>query len=68
MSKKRTEKPTIVAASPVVHDSGMLPYRIVIRDLGDQLVVHTEVFELGKQPWYHQGDYFLKRSDAPDRR
>ena len=65
MSKKRTEKPTIVAASPMVHESGMLPYRIVIRDLGDQLVVHTEVFEPDKEPWYHQGDYFPKRSDAP---
>ena len=60
-----SENPTIVAASPVVHESGMLPYRIVIRDLGDQHVVHTEVFEPGKDPWYHQGDYFPKRSDAP---
>jgi len=33
--------------SAVVHESGMLPYRIVIRDLGDQLVVHTQVFEPG---------------------
>ena len=65
MPKHRTEKPTIVAASPVVHESGMLPYRIVIRDMGDQHVVHTEVFEPGKQPWYHQGDYFPKRPDAP---
>ena len=43
----------------------MLPYRIVIRDLGDQHVVHTQVFEPGKEPWYHQGDYFPKRTDAP---
>ncbi len=42
----------------------MLPYRIVIRDLGDQHVVHTEVLEPGKERWYHQGDYFPKRSDA----
>ena len=60
-----SEKPTIVAASPVVHESGMLPYRIVIRDLRDQYVVHTEVFEPDKEPWYHQGDYFPKRCDAP---
>jgi hypothetical protein len=53
------------AASPVVHEWGMLPYRIVIRDLGDQHVVHTEVLEPGKEPWYHQGDYFTKRGDAP---
>jgi hypothetical protein len=43
----------------------MLPYRIVIRDLGDQHVVYTEVFEPGKEPWYHQGDYFPKRADSP---
>jgi hypothetical protein len=36
MKKQRTEKPTLVAASPMIHESGILPYRIVIRDLGDQ--------------------------------
>lgn len=66
MSKKRTEKPTIVAASPFVHEPGVLPYRIVIRDLGDQFVVHTEVLESDKEPWYHQGDYFPTRNDAPN--
>jgi hypothetical protein len=35
MKKQRTAKPTIVAASPMVHEPGLLPYRIVIRDLGD---------------------------------
>jgi len=65
MSNQNTEEPRIVAASPVVHESGMLPYRIVIRDLGDQFFVHTEVFEPDKEPWYHQGHYFPKRSDAP---
>ena len=64
MNEQNTEEPSIVAASPVVHESGTLPYRIVIRDLGDQHVVHTEVFEPGRTPWYHQGDYFPKRSDA----
>jgi hypothetical protein len=64
MSKKRTAETKIVAASPVVHESGMLPYRIVIRDLGDQHVEHTEVFEPGKEPWYHQGDYFPKLNNA----
>jgi hypothetical protein len=64
MSKKRVEKPTIVASSPVVHEPGALPYRIVIRDMGDQFVVHTEVYESDKKPWYHQGDYFPKPSDA----
>jgi hypothetical protein len=42
----------------------MLPYRIVIRDLGDQHVVHTQVLEPGRDSWYHQGDYFPKRSDS----
>jgi hypothetical protein len=65
MHKKNADESRIIAASPVVHESGMLPYRIVIRDLGDQLVVHTEVFEPGEEPWYHQGDYFTKRNDSP---
>ena len=65
MSKIRNEKPNIIAASPIVHESGTLPYRIVIRDLGGQHVVHTEVFEPGKEPWYHQGDYVPKRDYAP---
>lgn len=64
MSKKRIDKPQIVAASPVVHKPGVLPSRIVIRDLGAQFVVHTEVFEPDKELWYHQGDYFPKRNDA----
>ena len=64
MKKQRAVKPTLIAASPTVHELGILPYRIVIRDLGDQLVVHTEVLELDKKPWYHQGDYFPKRTDA----
>jgi hypothetical protein len=65
MQNQHTEEPRIIAASPVVHESGMLPYRIVIRDLGDQHVVHTQVFERGQEPWYHQGDYFPKGCDAP---
>jgi hypothetical protein len=65
MGKQKTEDPGIVAASPMVHEPGLLPHRIVIRDLGDQHVVHTQVFEPGKKPWYHQGDYFSKPSVAP---
>ena len=41
------DAPAIVAASSVVREPGLLPYRIVIRDLGNQLVVHTEVLEPG---------------------
>jgi hypothetical protein len=65
MNNQHTEESRIVAASPMVYESGMLPYRIVIRDLGDQFVVHTEVIEPKKKPWYHHGDYFPKRNDAP---
>jgi hypothetical protein len=64
MHNQHAEESRIIAASPVVDESGMLPYRIVVRDLGDQYVVHTEVFEPGKEPWYHQGDYFTKKSDT----
>jgi len=65
MTKHNAEDPRIFAASPVVHEPGLLPYRTVIRDLGDEHVVHTQVLEPGKKPWYHRGDYFPKRSDAP---
>ena len=68
MSEQNTDDPRIVAASPLVHEPGLLPFRIVIRDLGDQLVVHTEVLEPGKKLWYHQGDYFAKRCCAPPAR
>jgi hypothetical protein len=55
----------IIASSPIVHEPGLLPHRIVICDLGGQYVAHTQVLESGKQPWYHQGDYFKKRANAP---
>jgi hypothetical protein len=66
MSNQASENPQIVAGSPVVHEPGMLPYRLVIRDLGDEYVVHTQVLEPGREPWFHQGDYFRKRDDAPN--
>ena len=46
----------------MVHEPGLLPYRIVIPDLGDQHVVHTHVFEPERKPWYHQGDSFTIRN------
>jgi hypothetical protein len=55
----------IIAASPIVRETGLLPHRIVIRDLGGQYVVHMQVLEPGKKPWYHQGDHFSKRQDEP---
>jgi hypothetical protein len=65
MNRQRRVESKIVAASPMVHEPGILPFRIVLRDTGDQFVVHTEVIEPNKKPWYHQGDYFPKRKDAP---
>jgi hypothetical protein len=41
MKKQRTEKPMLVATSPMAHEPGILPYRIVIRHRGDRFVVHT---------------------------
>jgi hypothetical protein len=65
MNNQHTEETSIVASSPVVQETGLLPHRIVIRDLDDQYVVHTEVFEPKTKPWYHQGDYIPKLSDVP---
>ena len=43
MTKQNADDPGMVAASPVVHEPGLLQYRIVIRGLGDRHVVHTQV-------------------------
>jgi hypothetical protein len=55
---------TIIAASPMVQGSCECPHRIVIRDLGNQYVVHTQVFDGVQKPWFHQGDYFTKTNDS----
>jgi hypothetical protein len=55
---------TIIAASPMVQGSCECPHRIVIRDLGTQYVVHTQVFDGVQKPWFHQGDYFTKTNDS----
>jgi hypothetical protein len=36
-------KSDIIAASPSVTEEGCQPYRVVIRDLGHEFVVHTQV-------------------------
>ena len=36
-------KSDIIAASPIVTEGGCLPYRTVIRDLGHEFVVRTQV-------------------------
>jgi hypothetical protein len=68
-SKERKSMPKlegdIIASSPIVDEPGLLPHRIVIRELGGRYVVHTEVLEPGRKPWYHQGDYFRNGKDAP---
>jgi len=55
---------SIIAASPMVQGPAECPHRIVIRDLGDQYVVHTQVFDGVQKPWFHQGDYFVKTNDS----
>jgi hypothetical protein len=55
----------IIAHSPIHREKGLLPHRIVIRDLDDQYVVHTQVFE-GDQSFFHQGSYFPKLEGNPD--
>ena len=55
---------TIIAASPMVQGSCECPHRIVIRDLGDQYVVHMQIFDGAQKPYFHQGDYFVKTNDS----
>ena len=55
---------TIIAASPMVQGPCECPHRIVIRDLGDQYVVHTQIFDGVQKPYFHQGDYFVKTNDS----
>ena len=55
---------TIIAASPMVQGSCESPHRIVIRDLGDQYVVHMQIFDGVQKPYFYQGDYFVKTNDS----
>jgi hypothetical protein len=56
----------VIAHSPMRHERGTFPHRIVIRDQGDQFVVHAEVHQPGKAPWYFAGDYFRKPEGDPE--
>lgn len=50
----------IIATSPMIFDDGP-PHRIVIRDLGNEFVVHTQIVELEfPRPRYTDGDYYNK--------
>ncbi len=57
---------TIIACSPIVVGEMMEPNRIVLRDLGNTLVVHTQVWPVSQleyrivTPFYIEGHYFTK--------
>jgi hypothetical protein len=49
---------TVIAASPGIKGDGEVAHRLVIRDLGDEFVVHVEA---GRGN-YHTGIYFPKKN------
>ena len=53
----------IIASSPIVQGDGQLANRIVIRNLGQKFVVHTQIFD-GEKSFFHHGNYFPTRGDA----
>jgi hypothetical protein len=55
---------TVIAASPMVRGGSEVPHRIAIRDLGDQYVVHTQIFDGVRKPYFQQGDDFPKTNDS----
>jgi hypothetical protein len=54
----------IIAHSPIVHDHGAQPCRIVIRDLGDEFVVHTQILSSVGGASFVWGHYFPKERHA----
>lgn len=59
------QKYHIIAASPIIpRDQHTLAHRIVIRDMGDEFVVHMQVWE-GDKTYFHHGNYFKKSNAAP---
>ena len=55
---------TIIASSPLFKGNCEVPHRIVLRDLGNQYVVHMQCFDGVQKPYFHQGDYFPKTNDS----
>jgi hypothetical protein len=55
----------IIAQSPVVQQNGAQPCRIVIRDLGDEFVVHTQILSSEGRVSCAWGHYFRKECHAP---
>ena len=53
-------KSDIIAASPIVTEGGCQPYRIVIRDLGHEFVVRTQVLLGVGGASFIWGHYFQK--------
>jgi hypothetical protein len=51
---------TNIAASPMVQGPCEVPHRIVLRDQGDQFVVHMQCFDGVQKSYFHQGDYYRK--------
>jgi hypothetical protein len=49
----------VIAMSPLIIECCSMPHRIAIRDLGDQFVVHMQVFE-DRRHFCHHGHYFNK--------
>lgn len=58
------DKDGIIAMSPVITEPGTTQHRVVIRDLREKYVVHTQVLEEDREPWYVHGDYFYKGNSA----
>jgi hypothetical protein len=44
--------------SPIAHDRGARPRRIVIRDLGDEYVIHTQILSSEGRASFVCGHYF----------
>ena len=55
---------SVIAASPMVQGSCEVPHRIVIRELGNQYVVHMQIFDGVQAPYFYAGDYFVKTNDS----
>ncbi len=57
----RAKGSDVIASSPMIlADDTTLAHRIVLRDQGDQFVVHTQIFE-GSKSYFEHGNYFPKR-------
>ena len=55
---------TIVAAAPWIKGSGEVPHRIVLRDLGRALVVHSQIVSVEHgYAFFEHGSYYEKHFD-----